>query len=71
MTTSYVYDPRHQAHTHPRAPESAARLEGLIDYLRDEGELKACASLKVEPIPWSWVAAAHTQSPWMPSNNGT
>jgi acetoin utilization deacetylase AcuC-like enzyme len=60
MATGYVYDPRHQAHTHPRAPESAARLEALISSLREGGELDACRPLEVEPIPWEWVAAAHT-----------
>jgi len=62
MTTGYVYDPRHQAHTHARAPESAARLEALIASLAEEGELAACLRLGVEPIPWEWVAAAHTMS---------
>ena len=62
MTTGYVYDPRHRAHTHHRAPESAARLESLVDHLREEGELEPCLPLEVEPIPWEWVAAAHTQT---------
>ncbi len=62
MTTGYVYDPRHRAHTHHRAPESAARLESLVDHLREEGELELCMPLEVEPIPWEWVAAAHTQT---------
>ncbi len=60
MTTAYAYDPRHRAHTHPRAPESAARLEALIAGLEDSGELNGCLRLPVEPIPWEWVAAAHT-----------
>jgi acetoin utilization deacetylase AcuC-like enzyme len=60
VETGYVYDERHRAHTHPKAPESAARLDGLIAYLQQEGELERCARLEVEPIPWEWVAAAHT-----------
>jgi len=60
MTTGYLYDPRHRAHTHPRAPESAARLDRLLAYLQEHGELEALLPLPVEPIPWDWVAAAHT-----------
>ncbi len=62
MTTGYVYDVRHRAHTHPRAPESAARLDFLIGYLEEQGELEPLTKLEVELIPWEWVAAAHTQS---------
>lgn len=62
MTTGYVYDPAHRQHTHPRAPESAARLIGLIDALADMGELDPLCKLDVERIPWEWVAAAHTKS---------
>jgi acetoin utilization deacetylase AcuC-like enzyme len=62
MKTGYVYDESHRAHTHPRAPESAARLEALIEYLEDEGSLASCTRLSVEPIPWDWVAAVHTQT---------
>jgi len=62
MTTGYVYDARHRAHTHPRAPESAARLESLISHLEEQGELEPLTKLEVELIPWEWVAAAHTYS---------
>jgi len=60
MTTGFVYDERHKAHTHPRAPESAARLEALISDLEVNGELAACRQLAIEPVGWEWVAKAHT-----------
>lgn len=60
MATGYVYDVRHRAHTHPEAPESAARLDALLDSLRARGELEPLLHLELEPIPWEWVAAAHT-----------
>ena len=60
MKTGYVFDEGHRTHTHPRAPESAARLDGLVSYLERAGELDPCTRLDPEPIPWEWVAAAHT-----------
>ena len=62
MKTGYVFDERHRAHTHPRAPESAARLDGLFSALAESGELQPCIHLHPEPIPWDWVLAAHTKS---------
>ncbi|HMQ52114.1 MAG TPA: histone deacetylase [Anaerolineae bacterium] len=59
MASGYVYDPRHALHTHAQAPESAARLEGLMTYLQDQRALEGLVKLPVEPIPWSWIAAAH------------
>ncbi len=60
VATGYVYDPAHRVHTHPRAPESAERLERLINYLKEQGELQPLTEIEVELIPWDWVAAAHT-----------
>lgn len=62
MTTAYLYDSSHQAHTHPRAPESAARLNSLIDFLESNGELAQMEKIPVDPIPWEWVEAVHTRS---------
>jgi acetoin utilization deacetylase AcuC-like enzyme len=59
MKTGYVYDSRHRAHTHPRAPDSAERLIALLAYLEEQGELAPLDHLPVEPIPWDWVAAVH------------
>ncbi len=60
MTTGYVFETGHRAHTHPQAPESAARLDRLMAYLDAQGELAALSRIAVEPIPWEWIAAAHT-----------
>jgi acetoin utilization deacetylase AcuC-like enzyme len=60
--TGYLYDERHQLHTHPQAPDSAARLVGLMRGLEETGELEPLARLPVELIPWDWVSAAHTLS---------
>lgn len=60
MATGYVYDTGHKAHTHPRAPESAERLERLMSTLEEQGELEPLARIETERIPWDWVAAAHT-----------
>jgi len=37
MTTGYVYDPLFLEHTHPRHPESAARLEAVWQAIEDAG----------------------------------
>jgi acetoin utilization deacetylase AcuC-like enzyme len=60
MTTGYVYDLGHRAHTHPRAPDSAERLEALLAYLEERGELEPLVHLPVEAIPWDWIAAVHS-----------
>jgi acetoin utilization deacetylase AcuC-like enzyme len=62
MTTGFLYDAGHRAHTHPQAPESAARLEDLMANLEEAGELAPCTPLEVEPIPWEWIGAAHTHT---------
>lgn len=59
MTTGYVYDRRHRAHTHSEAPDSAVRLERLIGYLEARQALDSLTQIDVEPIPWAWVAAVH------------
>jgi len=60
MTTGYVYDTGHRAHTHPQAPESAERLDRLMAYLEEQGELATLARVEASPIPWEWIGAAHT-----------
>ena len=60
MTTAYVYDPRHMAHTHSEAPEAPIRVERVLAYLQRQGELDGLLSIPVEVSPWEYVAAVHT-----------
>jgi acetoin utilization deacetylase AcuC-like enzyme len=60
MTTAYVYDPRHMAHTHSKAPEAPIRVERVLTYLQQQGELDGLLSIPVEVCPWEYAAAVHT-----------
>jgi acetoin utilization deacetylase AcuC-like enzyme len=62
MSTGYIYDTRQREHTHSEAPESAARLEGLIVGLTEMGELQALEALPVDLLSWESIQAAHTTS---------
>jgi acetoin utilization deacetylase AcuC-like enzyme len=56
----YVYEAQHRVHSHPSAPECAERLERLVAYLEECGELQQLMKIESEPIPWDWIAAVHT-----------
>jgi acetoin utilization deacetylase AcuC-like enzyme len=62
MATGYLYDKSHRAHTHPQAPESAVRLDSLIQFLGTNGELAPLDKIPIDPIPWEWIEAVHTKS---------
>ncbi|MBN1315717.1 MAG: histone deacetylase [Anaerolineales bacterium] len=62
MATGYLFDTGHRAHTHPQAPESAARLDSLMEFLEKNGELELLDKIPIDLIPWEWVEAVHTKS---------
>ena len=60
MTTGYVYDSGHHIHTHPHGPESARRLDWLMNHLTEQGELENLLKVDAEPVPWDAITAVHT-----------
>ena len=61
MITGFVNDSSFSQHTHPESPESAIRLEKLIEYLNKSKVLDSLEKIKIETIPWEYILGSHTK----------
>lgn len=61
MPTGYVYDPLYLEHDWPRHPESADRLEAIVQRLQIEGMLARLVHIPAWPATEKQIARVHSQ----------
>ncbi|MFQ5578192.1 MAG: histone deacetylase, partial [Anaerolineae bacterium] len=59
MATGYVYDPIFLRHTYPNHPESAQRLETIIEQLKTAGLWQTLEQTPARPATFDELARAH------------
>ena len=61
MKTGFVNDLGFSQHSHPESPESAVRLEKLIEFLYKSEVIESLEKIKIETIPWDSILDSHTK----------